>query len=265
MTAAADARPGAARKTENEEIILRKIIILLALALALVAAVAIAAAAVEESSAAQVIAKCAEAMGGAAGIKAVRALRLEVVYPDHDATPVLQEIRLPNQFRTERPGEYVAVFDGSRGAMLKYDPAKPGQPPVPQDIPAGAERGFETDLVWFFPLFFEYPAEYAGVVESKGGKCHKLVVTLPLGTRAEYLVDAQTFMIKTIAVDETFQGKTYHMEREWLVLRPVQGIPYPSRMSYPGRGGKAAVAELKKVEFNPVISEDRFKVPAAVR
>jgi hypothetical protein len=40
------------------------------------------------------------------------------------------------------------------------------------------------------------------------------------------------------------------MEREWLD---------------PGRGGKAAIAELKKVEFNPVLAEDRFNVPGAVR
>ena len=237
----------------------------LLISLALAATAAIAPAAVEETEAAAVIAKCAEAMGGAAGLKAVRTLRLEVVYPDHDATAVLHEIHLPNRLRTERPGEYVAVFDGRRGAMLKYDPAKPGRPPAAQDIPEGAERGFETDLVWFYPLFFEYPAEYAGLVDSKGTKCHRLIVTLPLGTRAEYLVDAQTYQVKAAAVDEAFQGKTYHMEREWLDLRPVQGVLYPNRMSYPGRGGTTAVAEIKKVELNPDLAEDRFKVPAAVR
>jgi len=72
-------------------------------------------------------------------------------------------------------------------------------------------------------------------------------------------------MVKTIAVDETFQGQTFHMEREWLDFKPVQGIIYPSRMTYMGRGGKPATAELKKVEFNPVLSEDRFKVPAAAQ
>jgi hypothetical protein len=265
LTAAGVARRRDARIETNKEIILRKEITSVFMTVAVIAAAPASSAAAEESAAAPVIAKCAEAMGGAAGLKAVRTLRLEVVYPDHDATPVLHEIRLPNRLRTERPGEYVAVFDGRRGAMLKYDPAKVGQPPAAQAIPEGAERGFESDLVWFYPLFFEYPAEYAGLMDSKGTKCHRLVVTLPLGTRAEYLVDAQTYQVKAAAVDETFQGKTYHMEREWLDLRPVQGVPYPNRMSYPGRGGRTAVAEIKKVEFNPVLAEDRFKVPAAVR
>jgi hypothetical protein len=92
-----------------------------------------------------------------------------------------------------------------------------------------------------------------------------LITRLPLGTRAEYLVDARTYMVKTIAVDETSQGQTFHMEREWLELRSVQGLLYPSRMTYPGRGGRAAVAEVKKIEFNPVLGEDRFKIPARAR
>jgi len=217
------------------------------------------------TEAASIIAKCAEAMGGVAKIKDIRTLRTEVVYPDHGASVVLHEIRRPNLIRTERPGEYVAIFDGRNGAMLEYDSAKPGQPPVPQDLPAEATRGFETDLVWFFPSFFDFPAEYAGIVESNGAKCHKLITTLPLGTRAEYLVDARTSLVKTIALDETFQGKTFHMEREWLDLKSVQGIIYPSRMTYMGRGGKPAVAEIRKIEFNPVLSEDRFRIPAGAK
>jgi len=102
-------------------------------------------------------------------------------------------------------------------------------------------------------------------VELKGTKCHKLVVTLPLGTRAEYLVDARTYLVRTFAVDETYRGQTFHMEREWLDFKSVQGIIYPSRMTYPGRNGKTATAEIMKIEFNPLLSEDRFKVPPIAR
>jgi hypothetical protein len=87
-----------------------------------------------------------------------------------------------------------------------------------------------------------------------------LIASLPLGTRAVYLVDARTYMVKAIAVDETFQRQTFHMEREWLDFKSAQGIIYPSRMTYPGRGGKPATAEIKKIEFNPVLAEDRFKI-----
>lgn len=213
----------------------------------------------ENAATAAIIAKCAEAMGGEARIKAVKTLRAEVVYPDHGATAVVHEIRRPNQIRTERPGEYVSVFDGRRGALLKFDPAKPGQPPVPQKLPPDAARGFETDLVWFFPAFFDFPAELAGIVEADGINCHKLVVTLPLGTKAEYLVDSRTFLIKKIVLEETYSGQTFRMEREWRDLTPVQKILFPKRMTYAGRGGKISTAEITKIEFNPVLSEDLFK------
>ena len=72
-------------------------------------------------------------------------------------------------------------------------------------------------------------------------------------------------MVKTIALDETFQGKTFHMERGWLGFKSVQGVIYPSRMTYMGRAGMPATAELKKIEFNPVLNEDRFKIPAGAK
>ena len=246
--------------------LMKRTIIVLGMALVLAAASGGAAGqASGQTEASAIIAKCAEAMGGAARVKAVRTLRLDVVYPDHDASAVLHEIRLPNEMRTERPGEYASIFDGRTGAMLKYDPAKPGQPPVPQVLPAEASRGFETDLVWFFPGFFEFSTQYAGLVDSNGAKCHKLITTLPLGTQATYLVDSGTYLVKTVAVDETYKGQTFHMEREWLDLKPVEGILYPSRMTYPARGGKTATAELRKIEFNPVLDEGRFVIPEKER
>jgi hypothetical protein len=214
-----------------------------------------------QADAASVIAKCAEAMGGAAAVKNVKNLRAEVVYPDHDAAAVLQEIRRPNMIRTERPGDYTSVFDGKIAGMLKYDKADPAKPPVSTPLPAEAGRGFETDLIWLFPAFFDYPAEYGGLVDANGTKCHKLTVAMPLGTKAVYLVDAATFLVRTIAVDETYQGRTFHMEREWMDLRPVQGILFPGRMSYPARGGKTAIAEIRKIEFNVALADDRFRLP----
>jgi hypothetical protein len=229
---------------------MKRAVITLGIALCLAAAGTSAWSPAQQTEAASIIAKCAEAMGGAARIKAVRTVRLEIVYPDHGASAVITEISLPNRIRSERPGNFISSFDGKTPVLLEYDPAKPGQPPVPRELPAEAARGFEIDLVWFFPLFFEFPTEYAGIVESNGTKCHKLIASLPLGTRAEYLIDARTYLVKTIAADETFQGRTFHMEREWLDPKPVQGILYPCRMTYPGRGGKQATAEIKKVEFN---------------
>ncbi len=54
------------------------------------------------------------------------------------------------------------------------------------------------------------------------------------GTLAEDLFAAQIYLIRTIGVDETDQGKTFHREREWLDLKSAQKILYPGRRSYMG-------------------------------
>jgi hypothetical protein len=36
-------------------------------------------------------------------------------------------------------------------------------------------------------------------------------------------------------------------------------------MTCPGRGGKTAAAEIMTIEFNPVLSEDRFMIPAVAK
>jgi hypothetical protein len=33
-------------------------------------------------------------------------------------------------------------------------------------------------------------------------------------------------------------------------------------MTYPGRAGQTAVAEITKIEFNPVFDENRFNAPS---
>ncbi|MDH4270364.1 MAG: hypothetical protein OEW18_00145 [Candidatus Aminicenantes bacterium] len=213
------------------------------------------------SVATKIIAGCIEAMGGKTVINAFRTLRLEVVYPDHGNAPVLNEFKRPNLIRMERPGEYVMIFNGRRGALLMVDPADSGRGLVPKVIPAEQMKGFEIDIAWFIPAFLDHPTEYAGTTERNGVKCFSLIATLPLGTRITYFLNAETSLIRTIAIDETYEGKTYHMERDWLDVQPVQGILYPSRMTYPGRDGKTYTAILKKIDINPVLDDNRFRLP----
>jgi hypothetical protein len=214
-----------------------------------------------DPEAARIIAGCIEAMGGAAVVNNFQTLRVEAVYPDHGTDPVLHEFKRPNLIRMERPGEYVLIFDGRSGAMLTKDPADPGRGLVPKAVPADLTKGFEVDIAWFIPAFLDHPTDYAGTTEKDGIKCYTLIATLPLGTPVTYLIDPETSLIRTIVIDETYEGKTFHMERDWLDVQPVQGILYPGRMTYPGRDGKTFTAVLKKIEINPALDTRLFQLP----
>jgi outer membrane lipoprotein-sorting protein len=213
-----------------------------------------------DSESVGIIADCIEAMGGKAVIDTFQTVRLEVIYPDHGTDSVQHEFKRPNLIRMERPGEYLMIFDGRSGTMLEKDPVDPGRGLVPKAIPAELLKGIEVDIAWFIPAFLDHPTEYAGTMEKNGVKCFTLIVTLPLGTRVTYLIDVETKLIKTIAMDETYEGQTFHMERDWLDVQPTQGILYPRRMTYPGRDGKTFTAVLKKIEINPSLDDRRFRL-----
>jgi len=217
------------------------------------------AAAIQPPDAASVVARCAEAMGGRAAIESLRSLRVEVVYPDHGEAPISHEVRRPHQFRTESEGRYVLVFDGSRASYRDLDPAKTGRSPV--SLPPEQLADLDVDIAWLVPAFFDYPSEYLGTDRSRGVLCHKLAVSLPLGARAVYFLDASTNLVRTIAVDVTLGGKPFHAERDWVDYRVVQGIRYPGGMTYAGRDKTTRTAVIRSVVFNPALDEARFRVP----
>ncbi len=207
--------------------------------------------------AASIVAACKEAMGGAGKIDALRTLRVTMIYPDHEGAPVVQEIARPNRLRSESAGRFISVFDGTRAAAQNLDPAKRG---APQAVPAEMLKDYEVDLAWIVPAFFDYPAVDGGAVEHGGVPCRKLTVTLPHGAAMVYLVDASTRLVKTISVDLAFEGKAFHMEREWVGYRDVQGIRYPAAMTYPGRDGSVQKATIASIEVNPVLGDERFRL-----
>jgi hypothetical protein len=214
---------------------------------------------------AAVVARCAEAMGGRARIDAIKTLRATVAYSDHTGAPVVHEIKRPGLLRSEGPGRYTLIFDGQRACMITINPDQGAPPSAPQIFPAEAGKDCEIDIAWLIPAFFDHPARYAGTVE-RGGRLHDvLVVVLPLGGTMTYQIDAKTSRIGLISTDLTYEGKTYHMEREWTDYRSEQGINYPTAMTYQGRGGQPARASIITLEVNPPLDDARFHFPDSAR
>lgn len=210
--------------------------------------------------AATLVARCAEAMGGEARIRAIRSLRVEMVYPDHGDTPVVQEIRRPNRFRSERAGSHVTVFDGARASRQRL---APGASAAPTLVPAEELADFEVEIAWLFPAFFDHPAEYVGTSEQAGARCHGLRVRLPLGATVTYFIDAASGLVKAIAAEVPLKGKTFQVTREWRDYRTVQGLRYPAGITYKGRDGATHVAAFQSVTFDPALDESRLRVQAA--
>lgn len=204
-----------------------------------------------------VVAGCAKAMGGEGRIRALRTLRVEVVYTDHGDKPIVYEIRRPNRYRIESPGRYVTRFDGRQASRQRLD-RTPLAPPV---LMRAAEMAdVDLEIAWLVPAFFDYPAESLGAMEVSGRRCHQLRVTLPLGATVTYAIDTDTFLIHQISVDATVDGTPFHAERQWTAYREVDGLRYPGAITYQGRDRAVKTALIRAVVWNPSLPDSRFVV-----
>lgn len=216
-----------------------------------------------QPTAEQLVAEVGRAMAVAGQIGDLRTLRVEMTYPDHEH-PVITEVGRPNRLRTENVGRSVLVFDGQRGAFLERPPAADGTPQAPALIEAEYLKDLELDIAFIFPAFFDHPSAYLGRETVEGIDTHKLAVTLPLGVRAIYFVDAETYLPVKVVADVTVDGTEYHPGRVFHGYGNRGGVMYPHTVAYWWTPDKVDTAVVNRVEVNPALDEDRFVIPAAI-
>ena len=214
-------------------------------------------AAAEPVTAETIVARCAEALGGAGKIAAVTTLRFTVAYPGNK-TPHITEIKRPGRIRTE--AGYILVFNGRRAGFLKGAPAQDGKDPGPQLVEAESWRDFEADIAFLFPAFFDHKAEYLGLEAVGGREFHRLGVALPLGLRMNYFIDAATFLPQRIVADVPYRGEVFHPERVVGDYEETRGVLFPRSFTSTGWGEKGR-ASVTSVEINVPLADDRFEMP----
>ncbi len=216
-----------------------------------------------QPTAERIVARTAEAMAGAGRIEDLRTLRIRMIYPDHDY-PVVSELSRPNRMRTEGVGSYVLVFDGERGAFLESPPAEDGTPQGPELIDSSYLKDLELDIAFVFPAVFDHPSEYLGSEVAEGVETHKLGVTLPLGVRMTYFIDAESYLPLKVVADITVDGTEYHPGRVFSDYEDWGGMRYPRSVTYWWMPDEVETAVVDLVEVNVPFGEDRFSIPAGI-
>ena len=188
---------------------------------------------------------CRVAMGGNEVIDGIQTLRITQNWPDHGTMHT--EIRRPNM---ERLGESL-VWNGTYCAFLG------SSEPVPEE----EWKDNEVDIAWYFPAFYDYPAEYLGVETLNDVSCYMVEVTLPLGAVMTYYIDSGSDLVIKASADFTLYGEAYHVERNYSDYRVVDGFLYPHSFTYPGRDGVTRLrASVERLELN-IPLEGRFSIP----
>ena len=210
----------------------------------------------------EVVAACAEALGGSAAIDAVRTLRLTYRLPDHGGGAAVLEIRRPNLLRM---GDF-AVFDGTRAALLDQPPLPDGSERPAELVDAAEWPDFEMQIGWFFPAFFDYPSEYGGIEVIEGIETHKLHVQLPLGVRLTYFVDAATDLPLMLESHVPLNGKDHRYSRFFGQYGETAGILYPRTFTYYSfHVRQMFTVAIDELEINVPLDASRFAIPAQLR
>ena len=204
----------------------------------------------------EIIAKCAEAMGGMEKINSVHTLRFRAVFPDHGSHPLVYEIKRPNL--SMNPAINL-VFDGQRACFLKGQDNKS----APELVDQEEWKDFEVEIAKKFPAFFDHSAEYKGEETSNEKTYYKLAVTLPLGAQMTYFIDKDNFLISKITADFILNGKEYHSEQECSDYREVEGILFPYGFTYDSRTGQMK-GWIHSIAINFPVSDDYFKLPEGI-
>lgn len=213
----------------------------------------------EPQTAEEVVARVATTWGGPSHLDALRGVRVEVTYPDHDYL-VTVEIERPNRVRTTGGERYISVFDGERAGFLhRID--RDGVEVGPSLVDPEEVKDWELEVAWLFPAFFDHPAEYLGMESIDGRSVHVLRVQLPLGVAVTYYVDAETFTTIRAEATATIGENTYTSGRIFGDFENRNGVLYPTTMGYFFGDGEPQTASINMVEFGVSFPEGHFALP----
>jgi len=210
----------------------------------------------EPLTAEDIVARCAEAMGGERGIEALRTLRFQLGSPNQ-AEPTLWEIERPNLVRKERMGNMTLVFDGNKAAFVVAPPNEDGTPGEPHLVDEADWHHFEMDIALYVPAFFDYPATYVDTTTVGGSLAQLLRVDLPMGGVVIYAVDAESFLPTKVSLPD-WEYEVYLGD-----YAPVEGFTYFHKVWSNPDGADETVLENLKLNAN--IDRSRFEIPDSIR
>ncbi|HVU33066.1 MAG TPA: hypothetical protein VHE61_06505 [Opitutaceae bacterium] len=210
-----------------------------------------------------------EAIGGAARIAALKAIRASghVVAGGRKMQFSMLAVR-PNQVRVE-------TDEGARSLIQAYDGKNPPWqfdtgtwPPRYSKIPPSDAKVFAADAEFDDPLVGGaargYTFDYAGTVKSDGKELIRLFVTQDLTDGFSLLLNPDTYLIVERVEDrKDVFGHTIHVLTLYGDYRPVDGVLLPHRVTVVVNGRATQQTVIDSIQGNPDIPADSFTRPAS--
>ena len=208
----------------------------------------------------EIIKRSAQAMGGKKLTKTLKSLKLSVVYSGHE--PVISELKKPqNMISISRKGTSLTIINGEEACFVRKSKGSKHFDKLTH-IKKVEMPDFIVEPGFFLFYFFDFPAEFAGIININNKKTYFLKVKMPYKVIMDYYIDCKTYLpVKTVG--HVFnKGKWRKWNRVYSNYKKVDGINYPHSFSYSFNDDKKIYnAEIIKLEINPEFHYDHFSIP----
>ena len=214
----------------------------------------------------QVIAKYHEAAGGLDQFKAVNAMRVtgRMTLGQGIEAPFTRITKRPTNVRVDITLQGMTGSQGYDGQTSWMFMPFMGQT-APELMPPDIAKSMEEEADFDGPLV-DYQArgiqvELVGQEAVEGTNTFKLKVTMKSGNVTFYYLDAEYYLPLRTETKRTIQGQEMNIVTVLGDYKPEGGLMVPHSIQVSGQGPGTQGYIIEKVEINPVINDEDFKMP----
>ncbi len=237
---------------------------ILTFALALLCAVSMSAA---DLTVDQILAKNAEAKGGIDKLRALQSVRFagKMALGGGMEAPITLTKKRPEMMRMDLTVQGMTgtqAYDGKGGWMLMPFMGKKEAEPMSGDMLKEVKDMADFDGPFVDPDKKGYKIELLGKADVEGTPAHKLKLTRD-GQETVIYLDADTFLEIKAEAKRKVQGQEVEGETTYGNYQEFGGLLFPMSIEMKAKGMPAGqTITIEKVELNPTLADDTFKMPA---
>lgn len=237
---------------------------LFTLALALLCAVSMQAA---DLTVDEILAKNAEAKGGLDKLRALSSIRFtgKMTMGGGMEAPIVMTKKRPEMMRMDFTIQGMTgtqAYDGTGGWMLMPFMGKKEAEPLSADMLKEVKDMADFDGPFIDSAKKGYKVELLGKSEMEGTQAYKLKMTRD-GQETIVYIDADSFLDIKAEAKRKVQGQEVEGETTYGNYQEFGGLLFPMSIEMKAKGMPAGqTITLEKVELNPTLGDDTFKMPA---
>ena len=216
----------------------------------------------------EILAKNFAAKGGVEKLKALKSVRLsgKMALGGGMEAPFELTKKRPEMMRVDFTVQGMTgsqAYDGSMGWMVMPFMGKKDAEPMSEDMQKEAKREADFDgPTWDYKAKGN-TVELVGKADIEGTPAYKLKVTTKDGTDTLLYIDAETFLEVKAEAKRKVQGQEVESETTFGNYQEFEGLLFPMSIEMKAKGAPAGqTITVEKVELNPTLADDMFKMPA---